>query len=37
MHELREYQRVLVGSAGVSPASVEMGFVCGAGTLARGF
>ena len=35
MHELRQHQRVFVGSAGVSPASVDIGFVCSAGTLAR--
>jgi hypothetical protein len=34
VHE-RKHQRLLVSSAGVSPASVEMGFVCSAGALAR--
>ena len=37
VHELRKHQRLLVSSAGVSPASVEIGFVCSAGALARGF
>jgi hypothetical protein len=37
VHELRKHQRLLVSSAGVSPASVEVGFVCSAGALARGF